>query len=380
MANYYSTDYNKILEEETAALENLKKKQQDTINKTHDNKISSEKDIYGKAIDDAKVAYESKYQKNAVQKLINEKQIAERNANLGLTDSGLNRTQQTAVQLSYANQKGNIDLAKQKTLDALSQNLATSLANIEQSRITSLSKLDTNIQSQAQSNAMNRYNTNVEANTKMFSASKRAEVDMYKAQLNSPKTNVLNNENTTLGNMQGSLAQNKVNSIHNADGSTTYTDSVTGISVTYDAGVNPFTGNNNLIENTDTAKAAEEYGTFSNGYQPKGIVEYGELEDSGHKDVINGRTVTIWKTSDGTSWVWDDNSNKYVSYAQAHNFDKFGIDEWNEYFLEIRKSEGAEALLSDLSRLRMLGSISEKYVTRGFEIATAPDEEVNEYE
>lgn len=380
MANYYSTDYNKILEEETAALENLKKKQQDTINKTHDNKISSEKDIYGKAIDDAKVAYESEYQKNAVQKLINEKQIAERNANLGLTDSGLNRTQQTAVQLGYANQKGNIDLAKQKTLDTLSQNLATSLANIEQSRITSLSKLDTNIQSQAQSNAMNRYNTNVEANTKMFSASKQAEVDMYKARLNAPKTNVLNNENTTLGNMQGSLAQNKVNSIHNADGSTTYTDCVTGISVTYDAGVNPFTGNNNLIENTDTAKAAEEYGTFSNGYQPKGIIGYSELEDSGHKDVINGRTVTIWKTSDGTSWVWDDNSNKYVSYAQAHNFDKFGIDEWNEYFLEIRKSEGAEALLSDLSRLRMLGGIAEKYVTRGFEIATAADEEVNEYE
>lgn len=174
MANYYSTDYNKILEEETAALEDLKKKQQDTINKTHDNKISSEKDIYGKAIDDAKVAYESEYQKNAVQKLINEKQIAERNANLGLTDSGLNRTQQTAVQLGYANQKGNIDLAKQNALDTLSQNLATSLANIEQSRITSLADLDTSIQSQAQSNAMNRYNTNVEANTKMFSASQNS--------------------------------------------------------------------------------------------------------------------------------------------------------------------------------------------------------------
>ena len=357
MANYYSTDYNKILEEETAALENLKKKQQDTINKTHDNKISSEKDIYGKAIDDAKVAYESKYQKNAVQKLINEKQIAERNANLGLTDSGLNRTQQTAVQLSYANQKGNIDLAKQKTLDALSQNLATSLANIEQSRIASLSKLDTNIQSQAQSNAMNRYNTNVEANTKMFSASKRAEVDMYKAQLNSPKTNVLNNENTTLGNMQGSLAQNKVNSIHNADGSTTYTDSVTGISVTYDAGVNPFTGNNNLIENTDTAKAAEEYGTFSNGYQPKGIVDYGELESSGYHDVINGRIETVWQTDSKNKdygnrfWIWDDNSNKYISYSTLYDFD---LDEWKEYFDEIVNKESRESALNELERLHEL--------------------------
>lgn len=174
MANYYSTDYNKILEEEIAALEDPKKKQQDAINKTHDNIVGSEKDIYGKAIDDTKMAYESEYQKNAVQKLINEKQIAERNANLGLTDSGLNRTQQTAVQLSYANQKGNIDLAKRAKLDELSQNLATSLANIEQSRITSLADLDTNIQSQAQSNAMNRYNTNVDANTKMFSASQNS--------------------------------------------------------------------------------------------------------------------------------------------------------------------------------------------------------------
>lgn len=169
MANY-STDYNKILEEETAALEDSKKKQQDAINKTHESQTTVLKDQYGQAVDDARVAYESEYQKNAVQKLINEKQIAERNANLGLTDSGLNRTQQTAVQLSYANQKGDIDLAKQSTLDTLSQNLAASLADIEQSRITSLSDLDTSIQSQAQSNAISRYNTNVEANTSLEKA------------------------------------------------------------------------------------------------------------------------------------------------------------------------------------------------------------------
>ena len=84
-----------------------------------DSQINSTQNYYDKQIGDTKTAYDSEYQKNAVQKLINEKKIAETNANLGLTDSGLNRTQQTAAQLSYANQKGKIDLARQSALDNL---------------------------------------------------------------------------------------------------------------------------------------------------------------------------------------------------------------------------------------------------------------------
>ena len=172
--NYYSTDYDAFLKEELQKLESEKKKQQDAINQVNDSNAKILKEQYGAAIDDAAMAYDSEYQRNAVQKLINEKQIAEKNANLGLTDSGLNRTQQTATQLNYANQKGSIDLARQKTIDTLSQNLVSALTNLEQKRTINLAEVDSSIDAQARSNALSRYNTNVEANAKMYEAQQEA--------------------------------------------------------------------------------------------------------------------------------------------------------------------------------------------------------------
>lgn len=72
-----------------------------------------------------------------------------------------------------------------------------------------------------------------------------------------------------------------------------------------------------------------KYGTFDNGYQPKGISGHGKLKDSG-KDVkvttqvkygsSAGKkltlTQTVWKAEDGTLWVWDGTRNKYVSYGK----------------------------------------------------------------
>lgn len=76
--------------------------------------------------------------------------------------------------------------------------------------------------------------------------------------------------------------------------------------------VNPYTGTR--------SKDADKYGTFSNGYQPKGIGEYGELSKTG--DTITFNTVkpdgtpmtstqSIWKTSNGYLWYWDGRDNQY---------------------------------------------------------------------
>ena len=116
MSNLNSEDYINKYKSANAAKQQA---EVDASNKSFDDQITNTKAAYGKLIEDEKIAYEDQYQKNAVQKLINEQQIAEHNANLGLTDSGLNRTQQTAVQLSYANQKGDIDIARQSKLDEL---------------------------------------------------------------------------------------------------------------------------------------------------------------------------------------------------------------------------------------------------------------------
>lgn len=56
---------------------------------------------------------------------------------------------------------------------------------------------------------------------------------------------------------------------------------------------------------------ADTYGTFSNGYQPKGIGGYGKVSKTGDKVVVNGKTQNLWKTSDGTLWYWDGSVRQY---------------------------------------------------------------------
>ena len=77
--------------------------------------------------------------------------------------------------------------------------------------------------------------------------------------------------------------------------------------------VNPYTGTRNK-------DADEEWGTFSNGYQPKGISGYGKLTKT--DDTITFNTVkpdgtpmvstqSIWKTPKGELWYWDGRDNQY---------------------------------------------------------------------
>ena len=58
-------------------------------------------------------------------------------------------------------------------------------------------------------------------------------------------------------------------------------------------------------------KDASKYGTFSNGYQPKGIGGYGYVSKTGNKVVVNGKTQNLWKTDDGTLWYWDGSVRAY---------------------------------------------------------------------
>lgn len=70
---------------------------------------------------------------------------------------------------------------------------------------------------------------------------------------------------------------------------------------------------------------AKTFGTFKNGYQPKGIEGHGTLEKTGETTTIE-RTVAygtkkgkkveltqnIWKAADGTRWIWDGKQNCYI--------------------------------------------------------------------
>lgn len=72
----------------------------------------------------------------------------------------------------------------------------------------------------------------------------------------------------------------------------------------------------------DLNSDANKYGTFSNGYQPKGISGHGTLSKTGDTITFTTQTLygqkqtltqNIWKAADGTTWYWDGRYNQYIS-------------------------------------------------------------------
>ena len=64
----------------------------------------------------------------------------------------------------------------------------------------------------------------------------------------------------------------------------------------------------------------EKYGTFSNGYQPKGIDGHGKVTKTGQTMELETQTLSgkkqtlvqnVWQTSDGAKWYWEGRDNEY---------------------------------------------------------------------
>lgn len=80
------------------------------INAAIDREAGAATESYQNRINGAADEFQSLYDRNALQEMISRRQVEESMANMGLTDSGLNRTQQTAIAL----QRGNADAATSK--------------------------------------------------------------------------------------------------------------------------------------------------------------------------------------------------------------------------------------------------------------------------
>lgn len=310
----YSTDYNKIYSDELAKLDPIKKSKQDSINTLRDNQALILENQHASDVKDLNSDYLSAYQKNAVQKLINEKQVAERNVNLGLTDSGLNRVQQTAVQLSYANQKAALDISKQKALDTLANSLTAALFEIEKSRTDDLLKLNDDIVSKASKNAGDIYKSNVDANTALEKANIQAAADVEKAKIQAA-AKAKDNENTQHYYKFSSIAGNS---------DYIYYNSKTGKTEQFLPYMNPYTGDDNTITYR-TEFLDDDIGFFDlasdvPGYQPRGLKSEGgrfmKTYNDG-KELIkidpynNGKNVHVWASPSGKYFVWDGPNNVY---------------------------------------------------------------------
>ena len=325
-------------------------------NELYDNQAASTNRDYDTQVFEQGRAYEDQYRENAVQKEINKRQISESMANLGLTDSGLNRTQLTAAQLSYGNNKSAIDRQRQAGIDSLNYSRRQALDTIEQNRLAANAQIeqgyaekalayDENKKAEAKNLVLSFLEVGAEppSDALALSGLTSSEIKAYKnyykkvaantaAKNNKnkddkPKGIILNNGSTLSKNMQGTLEQNNVTVLPVADsnGLVTgykYVDNTSGKSTTVPVGVNPFTGdkNNDANSNSDTALAYKAYSAFDNGYQPKGVYykgkDYGWVSSSGIRDYINGNLQNVHKTSDGSLWIWDRAQNKYRPYEQ----------------------------------------------------------------
>ncbi len=115
--------------------------------------------------------YDSAARELNIQRLIDEKQVAENVSNLGLDNSGFNDTQKTAVQLSYGNRKFSLGKSKTETLGELSQALAQAISENEIKRQTEIEGIKQSYDKLAIDNATSAYNTAQEEYTEQYKAS-----------------------------------------------------------------------------------------------------------------------------------------------------------------------------------------------------------------
>lgn len=290
-------------------------------------------DTYNRQIDETSKAYEDLYDENAVQRLVNEREIAENMANSGLTDSGLNRTQQTAVQLSYANSKNKIDVTRQKAIDSLTASLADAITKLDIEQNDNAATIKSNYAALASEGAQDMYNNAVKEETKRIQADYDYRLKMYEKQQQAQKeaSYIIPVSGSTLRrDFSGSLKDNGVSVVYDtsntdsAKWTTTYVDKNSGKKTVLPYNVNPYTG----TVNPDTAN-----GVWDNGYQPDNIKNEklkAAKDTDGNKAtaIVNGRKQTIFKCSSGY-YLWHGAENKYYRLTRAECIQNgIYVDKW----------------------------------------------------
>ncbi len=144
----YEKDMNSDIDENTAK---------------YDKRAKTTTELYEGEIADTNLLYEDDLRANEVQKYINAREVAENNANLGLTDSGLNRTQQTAVQLSASNNAAKIERQRQSAVDELRRLMMADIAEIEDEKFSSEQSIGSGYKQMASEAASESYKADVEA-------------------------------------------------------------------------------------------------------------------------------------------------------------------------------------------------------------------------
>ena len=121
--------------------------------------------------------YRKQYDYNAVEELVRQKQVAETMANLGLTDSGLNRTQQTAIAVSRGNADAAARLSQQEKTQELQDKMDQLKATGEIQKQQTAAEVKANSQAWLNNLQSAAYETAVSRGTALYEAEQQRLAD-----------------------------------------------------------------------------------------------------------------------------------------------------------------------------------------------------------
>lgn len=178
----YSERGEKLKKENKTAVDEQTAVKKEELDLQIDHQLQKAEQTVSAGVDTADANYRSVVDAAAVQRELDRRQIQETMANMGLSRSGLNATQQTAVQLSAGNKMASAAVQRQAAVDALKKSLADYRIEFETERRVGKQSLD-----EAAAKSVAEYNAEVdksvnEAESAEYAAEKEAETEALKMQ------------------------------------------------------------------------------------------------------------------------------------------------------------------------------------------------------
>lgn len=271
--------------------------------------------------------YDKLYNENNVQHLVDERDIAENMASLGLSDSGFNKVHKAGAEAYYENMRGKIDKTHSETISKLSTALADAVKGIEHNKQIKADSIKNSYYNTALKEAQSIYKADLAAETAQKKAELKYRAELLKAQNRAAQeaekatkeaSYIIKANKANLSNKYtGTLKDNGITvRYENVNGRlvTTYVDTKSGYSTTLNRDTNPYTGtvNKDLLTNGkyDPKKA------FGNGYQPNNIngkaIKQAYTRDKQAAYVINdhGYEQRIHMCNN-RFYIWNGNKNIY---------------------------------------------------------------------
>lgn len=156
-------------------------KSKNIINTKYDGQKQTLQENYDAGVANTNEAYDDAFRKNEIQVNLNERYLERKAAEMGLTDSGLNRTQMTANQLSYANQKGELTRQRQKAIDTLAATMRAKMTDINNNQTADIAEVDMNLNTSIAQMKSDNQKWASEQASEMVKADKEAETARHKA-------------------------------------------------------------------------------------------------------------------------------------------------------------------------------------------------------